>query len=60
MVDSQRPEKALEGLTVIITHIKPDLSSGLNPLQIVREQLKAHNDLRLRFIFAEQGKRMDI
>jgi 3',5'-cyclic-nucleotide phosphodiesterase len=60
MVDSKRPEKALEGLTVIITHIKPDLSSGLNPLQIVRDQLKAHNDLQLRLIFAEQGKRMDI
>jgi 3',5'-cyclic-nucleotide phosphodiesterase len=60
MVDSKRPEKALEGLTVIVTHIKPDLSSGLNPLQIVTEQLKAHNDLRLRLIFAKQGKRMDI
>jgi 3',5'-cyclic-nucleotide phosphodiesterase len=60
MVDSKRPERALEGLTVIITHIKPDLSSGLNPQQIVREQLQAHNDLWLRLIFAEQGKRMDL
>ncbi len=60
MVDSKRPKEALKGLTVIITHIKPDLSSGPQPREVVEEQLKAHNDLRLRFIFAEQGKRLDI
>jgi len=60
MVDSKRPKEALKGLTVIITHIKPNLSSGLQPRQVVEEQLKAHNDLQLRLIFAEQSKRLDI
>ncbi|MFC1813469.1 MBL fold metallo-hydrolase [Thermodesulfobacteriota bacterium] len=60
MVDAKRPKAALEGLTVIITHIKPDLLSGKNPRQIVKEQFKAHNDLGLRLIFAEQGNRLDI
>jgi 3',5'-cyclic-nucleotide phosphodiesterase len=60
MVDAKRPEAALEGLTMIITHIKPDLLSGQSPRQTVKEQFKAHNDLGLRLIFAEQGVRLDI
>ncbi|MBW1840742.1 MAG: hypothetical protein JRF27_07460 [Deltaproteobacteria bacterium] len=60
MVDPKRPKAALKGLTVIITHIKPNLSSGKSPRQIIKEQFKAHNDLGLRLLFAEQGKRFDI
>ena len=60
MVDAKHPGDALKGLTVIITHIKPDLLSGNSPRHIVKEQFKVHNDLGLRLIFAEQGVRLDI
>ena len=60
MVDSSRPESALENLTVIVTHIKPDLSSGPHPRQAVEQQFETRNHLGLRLVFAKQGKRLDI
>ncbi|MFC0183072.1 3',5'-cyclic-nucleotide phosphodiesterase [Pseudarcicella hirudinis] len=43
---------AVKGLNVIITHLKPPLSSELK----IKEQLKAQNPLGLEIIFPEQGK----
>ena len=60
LVDAQNPQSALQDLTIIITHIKPDLSSGVQPREIVKKQLNMHNDLGLRFIFAEQGGSFDL
>jgi cAMP phosphodiesterase len=56
LVDSNNPKKALSGLNVIITHIKPDLTSHRTPNEIIQDQLRSHNDLGLNLIFAEQGK----
>lgn len=60
LVDSNNPQKALSGLNVIITHIKPDLTSHRTPAEIIREQLLSHNDLGLNLLFAEQGKPMEL
>jgi len=56
MVDPRRPETALAGLTVVITHIKPHLDAGEEAREVVRRQLHERNDLGLRLVFAEQGK----
>jgi len=60
LVDSNDPQKALSGLNVIITHIKPDLTSRRRPREIVRDQLLSHNDLGLNLIFAEQGNPIEL
>jgi 3',5'-cyclic-nucleotide phosphodiesterase len=52
--------KPLSGLKVVITHIKPDLTSGLTPAKIVAAQLDAGNDLGLDIVFARQGVRIDL
>ncbi len=57
IVDPDNPWGALDGLTVIITHIKPDLLAGISMREVIEGQLNDHNDLGLRLIFAEQGKR---
>jgi len=60
MIDPHNPEKALEGLNVIIVHIKPDVSSAITPREIIERQLHEHNDLGLNFIFARQGMRYEL
>ena len=52
--------KPLSGLKVVITHIKPDLSSGASPERLVAGQLAAGNDLGLDIVFARQGVRIDL
>ena len=60
IVNPQNPQSALQGFRVIITHIKPDLSSGITPRETIEKQLNMHNDLGLDFIFAKQGKRYEL
>lgn len=60
MVDAQNPREALQGLKVIITHIKPDLSVRITPREVIEKELHEHNDLGLEFIFAEQGRRYEL
>ena len=57
MVDPDNKSQALRNLTVIIGHIKPDefLNKGRPIRSIVRDQLKEHNDLGIRFILPRQG-----
>jgi 3',5'-cyclic-nucleotide phosphodiesterase len=55
MVDRRRPETALAGLTVVITHIKPHLDAAETTREAVKRQLREQNDLGLHFVFAEQG-----
>jgi len=57
LVDPQNPSRSLSGLRVIIMHIKPDLSPGTPPRDVIEKQLNAHNDLGLDFIFARQGRK---
>jgi 3',5'-cyclic-nucleotide phosphodiesterase len=60
LVDVEHPQEALRDLTVIISHIKPDLSAGTEPREVVKRQLHEHNNLGLRFIFAQQGNRYEL
>jgi 3',5'-cyclic-nucleotide phosphodiesterase len=60
LVDAEHPQEALRDLTVIITHIKPDLSAGIDPREVVKRQLHEHNTLGLRLVFAQQGKRYQL
>jgi 3',5'-cyclic-nucleotide phosphodiesterase len=60
IVDPQNPAQSLQGLRVIITHIKPDLSALTSPRDIIEKQLHSHNDLGLNFIFARQGRKYEL
>jgi 3',5'-cyclic-nucleotide phosphodiesterase len=60
MVDPHVPQTALSGVTVVITHIKPHLDVGEEPRDAVIRQLRQQNDLRLRLVFAEQGKSFEL
>ncbi len=58
-VDAKSPEKALRGLKIVVTHIKPSLDKGPSPRQLIEQQLKERNDLGVQFVFPEQGQRLD-
>lgn len=57
-VDSVYPEKALENLSVVITHIKPSANTSESPEKIIARELNAGNNLKINFIIAEQGSRI--
>lgn len=59
-VDPQNPKRALSGLKVIVTHIKPSLEEGPGPRAKIAAELKAGNDLGVRFILPEPGQRIDL
>ncbi|MCW5870852.1 MAG: 3',5'-cyclic-nucleotide phosphodiesterase, partial [Candidatus Eremiobacteraeota bacterium] len=59
LVDANQPQRALTGLKVAVTHIKPSLEKGKPPRQLVEEQLRQHNDLGVEFVFPGQGQRLD-
>ncbi|MBS7564011.1 3',5'-cyclic-nucleotide phosphodiesterase [Mucilaginibacter sp. Bleaf8] len=44
--------KTLQNLNIVITHVKPPQ----NQIERIKQQLRAGNQLRLHFIFPEQGK----
>ncbi len=56
IVDAGNHLEALQGLKVIITHIKPDLSADNTVTETIKRQLFSHNDLSLNLIIAEQGR----
>jgi 3',5'-cyclic-nucleotide phosphodiesterase len=58
-VDPHKPQQALKGLKIVVTHIKPSLDKGPSPRQVIEDQLKAGNDLGVQWIFPEQGQRLD-
>ncbi len=60
MVEPRRPETALAGLTVVITHIKPHLGAGEETRAVVERQLHQQNDLQLRLVFAEQARPFEL
>lgn len=49
-------KEAVKGLNIIVTHIKPPLSSEKKIIQ----QLKQNNPLGLKLIFPQQGKRFNL
>lgn len=58
-VDGSSPETALRDFPVVVTHIKPSLDKGPSPRELIMKQLKAQNDLGVRWVFPEQGQRLD-
>mgnify|MGYP001460003564 CR=1 FL=1 len=59
LADPAQPEQALQGLTVVVTHIKLSLERGTMPQEQIAQQLQALNDLGVRFIIPEQGQRIE-
>jgi len=58
IVNPATPTAALQGLTVVVTHIKPSLTTGSSPEERIAHQLHELNDLGVHFVFAQQGKRL--
>lgn len=48
-------EGALKGLKVIVSHIKPSLTAGVEPRAEIAHQLEQGNTLGVNFIFMQQG-----
>jgi 3',5'-cyclic-nucleotide phosphodiesterase len=46
---------SLDGLSVIISHIKPSLKAGENPEAEIMRQLQEGNDLGVKFVRMQQG-----
>jgi 3',5'-cyclic-nucleotide phosphodiesterase len=58
IVNPNDPKKALQGLPIVITHIKPGLTNKVSTRDIIMEQLKKHNDLGIIFVSPSQGQRL--
>jgi cAMP phosphodiesterase len=49
-------KNSLNGFKIVVTHLKPPAKN----IKLIKEQLKNQNDLGLKFIFPEQGKRFEL
>lgn len=49
-------QKDLEGLKIIVTHLKP----GGNRIEIIKKEISENNPMKVDFIFPEQGKKMEL
>lgn len=49
-------KEALKGFKIIITHLKPPVENIIR----IKEQLKKQNDLDIKLIFPEQGRRFEL
>jgi len=58
-IDPAQPAGALSGLTVFVTHVKPSLVRGEDPVRRIGGELAGRNDLGVRFVFSRQGERID-
>jgi 3',5'-cyclic-nucleotide phosphodiesterase len=54
-LEERAGDGSLENFPVVISHIKYSLSSGPKPQETILVELKAGNDLGVRFIVPEQG-----
>ena len=54
---AQAGAEALQGLPLIVSHIKYSLLAGEPPQQAIRRELEAANDLGLRIVMPQQGDR---
>ena len=55
LVQPQQAQEALHGLTVVVTHIKPELTSSPSSQERIAQQLQERNALGARFIIASRG-----
>ncbi len=60
LVDSQQPQNGLQGLTVLVTHIKPSFERNSFPAKTILEQLQQQNRIGVRFIVPRQGERIEL
>lgn len=51
---------SLQGLTVVISHIKYTLNTGAKIQETIKRQLETENDLGVNFVIAEQGLRLHV
>ncbi len=51
-------EGSLEGLNIVVSHIKYSLRKGEDPKTIIQTQLDEVNNLGIKFIFPTQGEKM--
>ncbi len=58
LVCPEHPETALQGLKVVVTHIKPSMNPEDNPAAVIMRELAESNDLGLEFILPETGTRI--
>lgn len=58
LVNPEQPQIALQGLNVIVTHIKPTLNKSNSPEKNIMAELSALNNLNVNFILPETGKRI--
>ena len=49
-------KNSLNGFKIVVTHLKPPAKN----IKLIKEQLKMQNDLGLKFIFPQQGKRFEL
>lgn len=49
-------KETLKGFKIVITHLKPPVKN----IKRIKEQLKIGNDLGVKFIYPEQGKRFEL
>ena len=55
VLDEKAGEAGLEGLPVVVSHIKYSLKKGQTPQEEILKELQADNDVRVRFIVPDQG-----
>ena len=56
LTDPENAGKALKGLPVIVTGIKPSWKEGFDSKYLIYKQLLVRNDLGVKFIIPEQGQ----
>lgn len=54
LVDPNKPQSALKGLTVIVTHIKQGFEKPVS--KVIKKELDNNNDLGIRFIIPKQNE----
>lgn len=59
-VDADDPSRALRGLPVVITHVKPSLARGENPRDRIARELRDVNPYGVRFVLATQGEKLEL
>ncbi len=57
-VDPEQPETALQGVQVVVTHIKPVFNPSESPAAEIMREFAEMNDLGVEFILPETGKRI--
>ncbi len=58
-INEKEPEKALKALKIIISHVKGNGEKNDNSLNTIKYQLEKANNLDVKYIFPEQGEKIE-